>query len=344
MALKKIKAVINLIKFISAYKKGESRLNYPPLRVWIEPTNYCNLKCLSCPNSYLDKKISYMDLSLYEKIISEIKNGVFEVNLFLGGESLFHPRIDDFINIAKSADLKVNLHTNATVLDKAAAQKLLNTGLDVLSFSFEGYSKPHYENLRRRARYEAVKENILNFLKLKKIKKKKKPVTVLQVLRKGGEPEDLFTREFIEAGVNAVRFVDFHDWAGNIKGFGMPCDKNVYNHCEFFWYSISVLSDGSVVPCCSDFTGLCVLGDAKSDDILDVWNNEKSVGLREKLRRKENKQIGLCSNCGFLHNDKPFGMPAASTESFLEAIFGFNAVNVLVNAVKPLVKRKKNYA
>ena len=61
---------------------------------------------------------------------------------------------------------------------------------------------------------------------------------------------------------------------------------------------IGVLCDGSVVPCCMDFDGNCILGNLFTDSIEDILTSEKAVYIRSSLE-KGIAPIYMCKTCGF---------------------------------------------
>jgi MoaA/NifB/PqqE/SkfB family radical SAM enzyme len=63
------------------------------------------------------------------------KLGTREVLLVGEGEPLLHPRICDIVSAFKSADCKVQVFTNGTLIDHRLARALLESGLDVLRVS-----------------------------------------------------------------------------------------------------------------------------------------------------------------------------------------------------------------
>ncbi len=149
MTLQKLNRLSRFFRVAWHYKRGNARLPYAPLRLWVEPTSFCNLKCPMCTSKDIpEDKIGYMDWGLYKKIIDEARDFVYDINLFLGGESLFHKRLPDMIRYAKENGIGTRLSTNATVLTKEKREALLDAGLDFIIFSFDGYEKEVYENIR----------------------------------------------------------------------------------------------------------------------------------------------------------------------------------------------------
>ena len=68
--------------------------------------------------------------------------------------------------------LEVSINTNATHLDIDMAKKLINSGLDLIIYSFDGGTKKTYEKMRpgrfKYNQFEEVYKNIKILLKLKK--------------------------------------------------------------------------------------------------------------------------------------------------------------------------------
>src|SRR3989338_638051 len=208
---KKINKLFCFANVLRHYKLGSKRLPYGPLRLWVEPTSFCNLKCPMCTSKDVpEEKIGYMDWDLYKKIIDEAKDFVYDINLFMGGESLFHKRLPEMIAYAKANGIRTRLSTNATVLTKDKREALLDAGLDFIIFSFDGYEKEVYEKIRVNANFEKTLGNIKAFLEEKKRRGSRKPYVVFQMIEflnnppspplgKGGTEEEkrsAFLREF----------------------------------------------------------------------------------------------------------------------------------------------------
>jgi len=163
---------INLLRltkiFLSYFLKREV-VGYMPLRLWIETTGRCNLKCAFCMNKDLppDQKKD-MDTPLYKKIIDEAAGDVYDVNLFHRGEPLLHPDIADMIAYAEERNIRTRIHTNATLLDEDLDSRIIYAGLDMISFSFDGYTAEEHEKNRKGADFKRTLENIKGFLKIKK--------------------------------------------------------------------------------------------------------------------------------------------------------------------------------
>ncbi len=140
-----------------------------------------------CPNGAgrVRTERGFMDFGLFRRLIDDVRSYVGTVTLSMGGESLLHPGLGEMAAYAGRSGLKTVLNTNATLLDEKASAALLDSGLDYVSFAFDGFTKAGYERARRGADFEATLGNILRFLRMKEERRARKPFTVLSMLDLG---------------------------------------------------------------------------------------------------------------------------------------------------------------
>lgn len=296
-------------KYKVAYRKRLIELPYSPREFWIEPTNYCNLRCVMCPHGKgLNVQKGYMDIGLYSKIIDELRGlKVQRINLFLGGESLLHKKLGEMIAIAKNSRIPVRLHTNAALLTEDITISLLDSGgLEEISFSFDGEEKDYYERLRVNAKFEKTLANIRRFLEVKKNRGMRMPRTLIQVIKErkadGGTPDvsDKFIALFAGLPVDTFRPICFHNFGGTLEVTGdvkYDIVKKEYNPCHQPWRSMSVAWDGEVVGCCLDMEKKLILGDLRSQGVMEVWNGAPMKNLRQALTEGRYRDVELCREC-----------------------------------------------
>ena len=217
--MKKIRRYTRLGEMLWNYRQRTVRLKYYPFRLWIEPTNHCNLRCAMCPNSSeRAKKKCLMELSLFKRIVDEAQEFVYDVNLHHTGESLIHPDFPEMVAYCREKGLVTRLHTNATLLTEEKARQIIAAGLDLISFSFDGYDKETYEGLRIGARFEETLENIKNFLRLKQELGGIRPWTILELI---DFSQDLsgqrksFEQDLRSLGLNQFIVKRPHNWGGS---------------------------------------------------------------------------------------------------------------------------------
>lgn len=323
-----------LAKVFVDYKMKRCRGRVLPLRIWLEPTNKCNLRCPLCPQS-TDQKAprGFMDPELYRSIVDQLKGFAYDLNLSHRGESLFHENIVEFINYAHTAGLKTRIHTNGTILGPDLSRELIASGLDFLSFSFDGFDKASYEASRVGAVYEQTLENIRTFLRLKKEAGSAVPFSVIQLIHDGrleaGEFEhqkSLFLEQFRGLPLDKLYIKDPHNWGGAIqdaRAESLALNQR-YSPCTFCWYALTILWDGTAVPCPQDFFAQLNIGDTRTQSIREIWRGNEITTLRAKFVSRTIAGTSPCETCDRLFRKSFLGVPSPNLKEFLsENIVGY---------------------
>jgi len=333
--VKQLDKLTRLARIFYNYQTRQTTLPYLPIRLWVESTNSCNLKCEFCPNATDTTSIrGNMNMDLYRKIIQEVSGKANDINLSHRGEPLFHPELEEMIAIARENGLASRIHTNATRLDAERARSLLDSAPDLISFSFDGFDKETYEALRVGAVFEETMANIQYFFQEKRRRGAGKPYTVIQII----EPWDVtdeyrtklasFGEEIKQAGLDKFYIKRPHNWAGNAPG-EIPL-ANEFHPCTFLYYSMTVLWDGTVCPCPQDWYGSMPLGNLNNQSIAEVWNGEPMVSMRKRMHRKDLCGL-LCENCDRVFRKNVCGIPTENVKAFLgETLAGYSLVRKII--------------
>lgn len=303
-----------LARLFYHFRKKTSRLPYLPVRLWVELTSLCNFRCVMCPNRELKKDShGYMDFALYKKIVEEAASFVFDINLAHRGESLLHPQIVEMIEYAKNKDIFLRLHTNGSLLSEELGRRLIHSGLDRLSFSFDGFDKKTYESIRAGGQFDKTVKNIIRFLELKKETGSALPETSIEVIEFSGQDskgETLARKNFRELFKNlpldSLVVKELHNWAGETK---KEAQAEVSSVCPFPWNALVVFWDGTVLPCTQDFFGRYPTGDARSESLAEIWNSDRMIHMREKLGAGNIQEYTTCSQCDRVRRRSFFGVP-----------------------------------
>ena len=138
-------------------------------KVYIEPTTDCNLNCKTCVRHSWDEELGHMKISLYKKIIENLKdfNKLNRISFWGIGEPLFHPNIIKMIDMANNLPAKTQIITNGLLLDEKMSQKLLEAGLDSLVVSIDGTSPETMSDIRSGADLKQIINNVKKFKKYK---------------------------------------------------------------------------------------------------------------------------------------------------------------------------------
>jgi len=134
-------------------------------KVYIEPTNRCNLECRTCMRNVWDEPLGQMTGGMFSRIIEGLKPFSPPPTIFFGGfgEPLAHPKIVEMITQAKTLGSSVELITNGTLLTKDLSKRLIEVGLDMLWVSLDGAKPESYADVRLGAALPEVISNLADF-------------------------------------------------------------------------------------------------------------------------------------------------------------------------------------
>lgn len=136
-------------------------------KIYIEPTNRCNLACVSCIRNSWDEPLGEMSSVTFARIAEGLRFFSPPPDILFGGlgEPLAHPDIVDMVRQAKDLGSSVELITNGTLLNKLLSTQLIDAGLDTLWVSLDGAAPESYKDVRLGAVLPEVLANLAGFRK-----------------------------------------------------------------------------------------------------------------------------------------------------------------------------------
>lgn len=134
-------------------------------KVYIEPTNQCNLTCRTCVRNSWDEPMGRMEDTTFKRSIDGLRAFASPLTIVFGGfgEPLLHPSIVSMVIEAKRMGAHVELITNGTLLSRELSHQLLDAGLDVLWVSLDGSTEEGYGGVRTGAVLDEVVSNVMHF-------------------------------------------------------------------------------------------------------------------------------------------------------------------------------------
>jgi MoaA/NifB/PqqE/SkfB family radical SAM enzyme len=137
-------------------------------KIYLEPTNRCNLNCVTCIRHSWDEPFGDMGWSVYETLIDGLKDfPEVKTIAFAGlGEPLLHKRFPEMVRLAHDRGLRTEMTSNALLLAPDMARCLLDAGLDQFTVSIDGASKDAYDAIRPGSSLEQIKANVLHLFNL----------------------------------------------------------------------------------------------------------------------------------------------------------------------------------
>ncbi|MCB0052150.1 MAG: radical SAM protein, partial [Caldilinea sp.] len=115
-----------------------------------EPTNGCNLDCVTCFRNAWTSDLGRMSDATFAAVLQGVTAIDPPPTVYFGGigEPLFHPRTVEWVAQAKAAGARVELITNGTLLTEKRSRQLIDAGLDLLWVSIDGASPESYADVR----------------------------------------------------------------------------------------------------------------------------------------------------------------------------------------------------
>jgi len=134
-------------------------------KIYVEPTNYCNLNCRTCIRNNWNVEMGKMSGQTFERILEDAQKIFPPPMVFFGGlgEPLFHRDTVDMVHQMKEIGCRVELITNATLLDDKKTKGLISAGLDTLWVSIDGARPESYADVRLGATLPNVMKNVMHF-------------------------------------------------------------------------------------------------------------------------------------------------------------------------------------
>lgn len=133
-----------------------------PAKVYVEPTNRCNLACRTCLRTLWDEPPGDMDAATFARVLDGLRACVPVPTVFFGGigEPLAHPRIIEMVAAAAAVGAPTELITNGTLLTSRRARALIDAGLGALWVSLDGATPASYTDVRLGAALPDVLTNM----------------------------------------------------------------------------------------------------------------------------------------------------------------------------------------
>lgn len=149
----------------------------PLNKIYVEPTNRCNLSCVTCIRHSWDEPFKDLEWPVYQALIDGLVDfPEVKTIAFAGfGESLLHPRFTDMIRLAHDKGLRTEMTSNAMLLTTSMAERLIDAGLDQFTVSIDGASDKSHSAVRPGASLEKIIDNVRKLYLWSQIKCKTQP-------------------------------------------------------------------------------------------------------------------------------------------------------------------------
>lgn len=275
-----------------------------PRRVTLEFTNHCNLRCIFCPRRFMEKETGFLDVGLARELMVQMGEHLpVTVVPFFRGESFTHPQWHVLLASLHEFGLgPIQMATNASLLTDERARKILEIGIDTLSFSMDTLNPDTYRRLRG-TDYAKSLENVLHFLELRQRCSSARACATVQVSAVKTKENAHELGDFIafwQTKVDRIRIYPEHSADGKPGSLSeaqaasprMPCGK-VFEEMVVYW-------NGDVALCNHDWTR-CItkqhIASVKKQSIQDIWHSPAYEAIREAHIMARLAGIAPCEHC-----------------------------------------------
>ncbi|HYB09585.1 MAG TPA: radical SAM protein [Alphaproteobacteria bacterium] len=150
---------------------GETRgalAESPPVCLYLETTNRCNLLCETCPRTFETlEPPADMSWELFTSIVDQVPN-IARVVLHGVGEPMMVRELPRMIRYLKARGTYVLFNTNGTLLTPRKRRELIETGLDELRVSLDAAEADAFLRVRGRDMFDRIVRNVKEFVVFQK--------------------------------------------------------------------------------------------------------------------------------------------------------------------------------
>lgn len=272
-------------------------------KVYVEIASACNLACPFCPQTTRQK--AFMKPEQFAEIAIQVAPIAKYVCLHVMGEPLLHPDLDKILDIAAQHNLSINITTNGTLLDKAKQVLLNHPCVKKVSISLHSLLENGFDNMQQ----SAFLKSILNFCALAS------PIGIVCELRfwNKNSATESYSQQYLKTiyqffGLDFANFEELKTdklannvYIGMEERFEWPgLTQNEQNsiYCHALKTHFAILVNGDVVPCCLDYNGQIVLGNALKQPVNQILQGEQAVQIKKGFENRT-AICSLCKHCSF---------------------------------------------
>lgn len=277
-----------------------------PKEVLIDPTSFCNHRCVFCANPAMKIK-NELNLERARSFLQQAYKGGSRYTGFFGtGEPFLLKNLDEYVAAAADIGFEyIYIKSNGALAKEDRLAKVFRAGLNSLRFSISASNPESYKKIQGRDDFEVVRRNLETAARLRSELNIPVELVVTMVVNKLNESElnELHdqVRPFIDIWDPHIINSQCGDMPAN-SDIGLPtglsCPK--FNRekgvCEQPFKSFSITPEGFVSACFMDFSHKLIVNEQQETDLQAVWQSEVYKEFRAD-HLSGNLENTKCFNC-----------------------------------------------
>jgi pyruvate-formate lyase-activating enzyme len=277
-------------------------------QIHLEPTNGCNIRCVTCHSHVAALPKRLMPLELARRVIDEAWQEMGargKLGLFIRGESVLHPELPEMVRHARARGfVHILLSTNLVLLTDSRARALLESGMSEMRLSIDAVDAETFEATRAGADFNRIVANLDTLARVRaELGSACRFRLHASLHRRSFERVPQFVRRWSRI-VQQFRFtvavnqggLFSQDVAQSFSGLRFATSTAYQVPCRILYDYVGVTWDGKLTSCCVDYREQFVTGRFE-DGLRAGFDSAAARELRERHRRGDFGE--LCGRCGF---------------------------------------------
>jgi MoaA/NifB/PqqE/SkfB family radical SAM enzyme len=155
-------------RYFESVQTRATQATAPPVCLYLEVTNRCNLLCETCPRTFETlEPPADMSWELFSGIVDQVPD-VARVVLHGVGEPMLVKALPRMIRYLKDRGVYVLFNTNGTLLSPKKYQAMIDTGLDELRVSLDAADAKTFLAVRGKNFFDRIVRNVRGFTELQR--------------------------------------------------------------------------------------------------------------------------------------------------------------------------------
>jgi hypothetical protein len=138
-----------------------------PSRLYVETTAACNISCeqaCCAPETGITRTrtAGMLDFDLFRRVVDEAAPSLARIDFFNYGEAFLHKRAVEMCEYIKAHFPHIYLYTstNGLAFSEAQVRRLVQSGIDEVTFSIDGATPESYVRYRKRGNFDKAIQNL----------------------------------------------------------------------------------------------------------------------------------------------------------------------------------------